>query len=309
MTKPKRHHWWPQLQSGRWSLDDGKIFCLKSNGEVFRTSPLNIGLEGHLYSKTLTSGSYDTGAEEYFANEIDGPFSEAFDRIFSFENNRRYDILDATPEKIALTRATGFRFDGYRDVTIIHKDDRIVLSNYLASLIVRSPAYLTKLQDFHRRENFAQDQESRNLAVDNMMWLLEIYAEKISNSDLMFILRDAENEFLYGDSPAFVREPWTSEALPFDCHIPMTPDISVNILPNPAPKALEGAMIGKTSNVGTNKLNRIVVGNSKNFIFSRNEPPRNFILKNLGVPAPAPYGKRFKGGKMEVIYDPSRDRI
>ena len=71
MADPKRHHWWPQLQSGYWCAADGCITVVGKDGVEFRTQPINVGLEKHLYSQVGADDQLNAEIERWLATEVD----------------------------------------------------------------------------------------------------------------------------------------------------------------------------------------------------------------------------------------------
>lgn len=307
-TKPKRHHWWPQLQSNHWVNADGCINCYDLQlKKVFASQPINIGVQGHLYSKDLQDGGFDPSIEIWFAEEIDTPFSKEFDQIFDFTNIKK-QLFRPVPEKIVLNKKLGFDVDeNYRHLLPISKNHKLALSSYLAGLIVRTPRYIEKLVVWHSEEN-SEIGDYRNLALENMRWLHGVYEQKILNSDIMIFLRTGTNEFLYGDNAVHIQEPWRPGPLPFDVYGPMTPDFSVSVLPTGSLNFPNHILVSRAKNKLVARYNHKIIAQSQRFIFSRSCPPIGFIEKSKNKKVPAPFGIRKVGGSIEVTYDKSRDR-
>jgi hypothetical protein len=62
----------------------------------------------------------------------------------------------------------------------------------------------------------------------------------------------------------------------------------------------------EATNVGVARYNRIVLGGARRFVFTRKDPPLDFITKNFGVPAPKNIGYRVTDGRLETHFDPGR---
>src|SRR5205823_6888062 len=96
----------------------------------------------------------------------------------------------------------------------------------------RHPTYLAKLTQFHGGE--AAFVNARNRALDNMLRLYNIYADRIGQSVFMISRRVGDAEYLYADGGLMVDEPWRKAYdIPFDIHAPLTPDIAIEVLPIP----------------------------------------------------------------------------
>lgn len=88
MSKPKRHHWWPQLQSGHWTNADGYINVTRADGSTFRAPPSKIGVEGELYTRYELAGEKDLTIEHWFGEQIESPFVQALERLSTMRASR-----------------------------------------------------------------------------------------------------------------------------------------------------------------------------------------------------------------------------
>lgn len=314
MTNPKRHHWWPQLQSKHWRNSDGLIYATRRDGDYFATDPVNIGLEGDLYTRYDLTGAKDLTIERWFSSEIEGPFRETIDFLSELPGLRREQFFP-DPEKKTIARSLGFVAEDFRETIELPPKHRLSLTKYLAALVVRNPRYLSKIRAFHsvnssslaKGRELPADKIIKTISLDNMLRLFNQYGEVIIKSELMLIRRDCENEFLFSDAGIAPEEPWLSGTIPFDIHAPLTPDLCIEVLPVP-PMRSNSAMLATVKNAGVARLNRIVLGEAERFIFSRKIPPVEFIKKYFGKPAPKSIAHRYVNGKLEVIFDPIRDR-
>lgn len=304
MNKPKRHHWWPLVQSRSWTGDDQLVYVTKKDGTYFRTSPNNIAVESELYTRFPHEGPKDVGIEEWFSKEIDGPASEIIGFLSELSGVRRF-TFSGDSEKAGTLRQLGFRIRPYIEAIQMPMGMRRNIARYLAALLVRHPSYLAKLSYFHEKENPGRD--SRELALDNMLHMYRVYVDEISTAFFALIRRDCDTEFVYGDGGVIVEEPWRrSHGIPFDMHAPITPDLALEVLPTPFDDDLRMMPISDLTNQGVARFNRISVGGAIRFVFSRGEPPANFIKANFGSPAPKNIGFRMVGGRLETKYDPSK---
>lgn len=303
MNTPVRHHWWPQLQSGYWTGVDGCINCIDKTGKVFKTQPVNIGVKTHLYSKTYLDGTKDTAIETWLAKQVDAPFDGAFEEIFDFSRIRQHRYKGDERLRNEL-KEIGYEMNDFIEEISIKFEYKKILSNYIASLLVRTPSYLKRLNNFH--SDLAGD--TYNYALDNMIYMYDVYREKISQSYIKVMRRTGDNEFIYGDQAVTAQEPWGRSYLPFTIHAPITPDFAVAVMPYEGLNPEEIIGINRLRNRGVSRFNRLVLGDSERFVFSRQNPPLNFIKKNFGRPAPAPFKHRKINGKIETGYDRSKDR-
>lgn len=304
--QPKRHHWWPQLQSGRWCDHDGKIHVVANRGGVFRTTPINIGVEGHLYTRHSPSGP-DQEIERWFSESIEGPFDRAFDQIFDFSRIQRSPHR-GNRESGATAKALGFIINDYSEALPISSEQRRLIAHYAASLLVRNPHYLAKVREYHASQAPISAHDLKTAALDNMIHLFQIYADVIVDAAFCLVRRTGSSEFIFSDTGIVADEPWSPSSIPFDIHLPLTPDFSLEIFPLPGVGRPDWIMVGYARNQGVARLNRIVVGHAKRFVFTRSSPPLAFIQKNFGVPAPQAHAHRIVNGQLEVMYDRAKDR-
>jgi len=307
MNKPKRHHWWPMAQSRYWTNADGLITVTRADGSSFHASPLNIGVESELYTRFLEDDTKETGIEDWFAEAIDGPATKMIDHFLDPANVTRLPFR-ADPIKAKTVKALGGRINHYVDKIIIPPEIRRAISLYIAALLVRHPRYLSRLMDFHRKDDLST-QRARGRALDNMLHIFAMYTEKIAKSVFLVTRRTGTSEYLYSDGGLVVEEPWHIEScIPFDIHAPVTPDFALQVLPVPRHFSddLTAAAISESTNQGVARHNRIILGGASRFVFSRQPIPRSFIVQNFGKPAPKNIGLSLVNGRLDTWFDPTR---
>lgn len=92
----------------------------------------------------------------------------------------------------------------------------------------------------------------------------------------------------------------------FDVHVPLTPRISIELLPIEGERRAADFFISEASNTATSRHNRISLSYARDAVFTRSEPPVEFIKRYFGVPAPKNIGFRFVNGRLDTKFDPSR---
>lgn len=305
MSRPKRHHWWPQVQSRTWTNSQGLVHVTRCSGDVFTTSPLNIGVESELYTRFGEADTKDTSIEEWFSAEIDSPARDMIEFLTNSAHVRRRNYK-GDPAKAKLAKEVGYRVNSYVEYLHLPKEIRTAISQYVSALLVRNPYYLDKLIRFHN-ENNNSVKNIKNIALENMLSIYGIYKPVIERATMIIIRRDGDSEFIYSDGGLSVTEPWRDRyGIPFDLHIPLTPDIAVQVLPTPFKDDLSIAHISTMTNQGVARMNKIAVGTAKRFVFTRQPPAIEFITKNFGIPAPENIGYRIINGKLETKYEPNR---
>lgn len=306
MNQPKRHHWWPQLQSERWRDAEGGVHVTSKQGEVRKLTPINIGVEGHLYSSFELTGDRNPAVESWLSKHVDGPFDEAFDRIFDFSNTRRQKA-DPWPEKEKVLKEIGFIVDGYVDFLVVSEADRAALARYIAALVVRNPGYLKNLAKHYEMQLLGLDQRTlKNLSLKNMLSVFDIYLEALDSATFGVLRAEADHEFLFPDSGPRASEPWRAGPIPFDLHVPLTPRIAVEVLPVVGEHRPVDLHVGRLNNRGVARFNRMSLQDAQRYVFSRQTPPLEFIMKYMGKPAPMDTAVRVVEGQIRADYFPQR---
>lgn len=279
----------------------------RANGETFSTNPLNIGVESELYTRFLEDDSKDTAVEKWFAETIDAPATQMIEHLLDPANVTRKSCY-IQPEKRKTLKEIGFKANQYVDLISIPNEVRQAIAGYVAALLVRNPLYIDKLKQFHAK-TVPSNTEAKNRALDNMLYLFDVYRQKISQSVFILTKRVGSSEYVYSDGGLMVDEPWRREFnIPFDIHAPLTPDLALQVLPVllSHTSELSTAAIGEQTNQGVARMNRIILGGAQRFVFSRQVVPSSFIVKNFGKPAPRNIGYRVIEGKLEAFYGPNR---
>ena len=307
MNEPKRHHWWPQLQSRHWTNSAGCICATRADGTSFAANPSKIGVESELYVRFGTNGEKDFEIEKWFSRDIETPFAQALDDFTSTQSLRRERFLPDA-DKAKLIEQLGYLVVPYRESVAMSPKVRDVVSNYVAALLVRNPSYLAKMTQFHMKENFTTPLAQVNtMSLDNMLIVFQQYRNVIEQSEFILVRREGDHEFLFSDAGITTQEPWRTGPIPFDIHFPLTPDLALEVLPVPKPQTLDRIHIMRAKNSGVGRLNRIALGSAQRFIFSRKTLPPAYVRKFFGVSAPKPYGFRLVNGRLETKYDATRD--
>ena len=117
-----------------------------------------------------------------------------------------------------------------------------------------------------------------------MLFAFEIYREKIATAPLGLLFAEGDREFIFTDAGLSVSEPWRPGPIPFDVHAPLTPTVSIEILP--LAQATAECLIMRCRPRGVGRMNRLALASAQNFVFCRGVPPTGFIKNNFGVPVP-----------------------
>ncbi|WCT73040.1 DUF4238 domain-containing protein [Sphingomonas naphthae] len=289
------------------------LHVVRADGTTFRAPPSKVGVEGELYTRLDPSGAKDRDIERWFSREIETPFAGALAQLLTLEGiERRKFPGHGDPVKRKEVQELGFIVGDYDERMPLTVPVRHAIANYLAALVVRSPSYLTKLTDWHWANNGTSGLPVdpaifRGFALENMLFLYDVYREAIAGGYINLMIADCGREFLFADGGVTAREPWSKRPMPFDLYAPLTPKLAFNVLP--LPDAYTGGLwISRINARGVARFNRMMLADAKSFVFSKSPTPLDFIAKHLGVPAPSPFGSRWIDGRLETKYDRSRDR-
>lgn len=289
------------------------LHVVRADGTTFRAPPSKVGVEGELYTRLDPSGVKDRDIERWFSREIETPFASALPAVLSLDGIQRRKFPGrGDPVQLKEVQELGFIVGDYDERMPLTTSVRTAITNYLAALVVRSPSYLSKLTDWHLANNGSSDlpfapATFRSFALENMLYLYNVYREAIAGGYIILTIADCDREFLFVDGGVTAREPWSKRPMPFDLYAPLTPKLAFNVLP--LPEAYTGGLwISRVNARGVARYNRMMLADAKRFVFSKSPPPVSFIAKHFGVTAPSPFGSRWIDGKLETKYDRSRDR-
>lgn len=144
------------------------------------------------------------------------------------------------------------------------------------------------------------DAEQRSTSLDGMLAMFTELSERILGAMVTVDRRIGNHEFLFADSGVSAIERWSTSNIPFRIHAPLTPDISINVIPLPFPTKFVDAPIAEATNEAVGRANRVILGSAKRFVFSRTSPNIDFIRKNFGVPPPNDIASRAIHGSFEA---------
>jgi hypothetical protein len=306
MSTPKRHHWWPRLQIEYWTDVESRTYMISRDGTFSRLTKDNIAVERHLYTFNEADGARNTAIETWFSSDIEGPFAPILSELAQLKGLRR-KAFKPDEQKARMVQAIGFEILPYLEYVEITAERREVIASYVAGLLVRNPNYLQKIARHHKSLDGAlEGDELKNISLNNMLYVYRIYKEEILKADFLLSARAGEHEFLFSDGGITAREPWSTGAMPFDLHVPLTPELSLAVLPyvDRDPNILA---VGRARNQAISYMNRVVLSAATRFVYSRGYPPVDFIKRYFGVPAPNVFGYRKVGDRLETRFDPHRD--
>lgn len=290
------------------------LHVVRADGTQFRAPPSKVGVEGELYTRLDPDGQKNRDIERWFSNAIDTPFANAFSTAVDLKRIQKnpFPTRGDLSQRSDLKRI-GYILSDYDEHIPLPDHTREAIANYVAALLVRSPHYVMKLIDWHQsngeNSDFPIDQKvHRGLALQNMIYLYEVYRTAINGACINMMIADCDREFLFSDGGITAQEPWNKRTIPFDIYVPLTPKLALNVLPLPNAYT-NGFWVTRVNQRGVARYNRIMLSEAKRFVFSRSSPPLAFIQKYFGLPSPSPFGSRLVNGRLETIYNSSQDKL
>jgi hypothetical protein len=205
MRTPKRHHYVPQMLLKRFADAEGRIaFYDKSRPEagVQITTPKNLLVQQHLYSKRNRDGSID-GSLEACYSALESEAHVLFDRIIAAVLARSIPSISSV-EKNLWDR---FLYEQWRRVPDLH-DEIMPLSGFAQAIREGFQEYEEKYKrpvTAEERERFAGTAALKrfrnNVRVTALNRRSSIVTEAIANKALFFGITAPQRSFIIGSSP------------------------------------------------------------------------------------------------------------
>lgn len=177
----------------------GMIHVVKADGTTFPSTEKNVGVETQLYTRYDLMGAKDLTIEKWFSTEIESPFVEALNVLAELNGLRRFRVSRGDPNQAAEVKALGFVVDDWHEQLDLTPKHRTAITNYIAAMLVRSPRYIAKLIDFHADsvpdlDDAVADKARKTVALENMLWLYELYRDRIASAHLALLRVDCDRD-------------------------------------------------------------------------------------------------------------------
>jgi hypothetical protein len=258
--KTALHHWWPRGLSELWKDKEGKVTRISWEGKTLQAPPKQFG--------AITNGHHV---------KLNGPWAGTIEPLFD-------EADSALPSLVAKLERLSYA-DGKENAAInkritpheISSDDRKMLGEGLASLLVRCPANRNQLHlTTERIWGRAGDQVGKH---DDTLIALNInqhyrqIVQSLERGGKIVLLRSGEREFIMGEGYLNTLAGYTVE-LQYRCLVPLTPTLAVlafassRYWTNPPICTL-----GLTA-AEVNMVNDVTQIYSRDYIFYRNEAPK-----------------------------------
>ena len=288
----KRHHWWPMCHSSLWTDEEGCITVYDKLNGVRRLRPNNTAVIGHYNTVRQLDGSTDTSLEEYFANDVEGRAGPVLRRLAT-EKNRDLNaewLIDKTQLHLArkLIAKDGFELPSRSYSVRLNASDKMDLSRYIASLIVRVPSYKDELNSDATQNMIAsllgyKHDESRIVTdlvhVDIIKAHLVDYTTRLSQCEFI-IVDTAKVEFIIGDTPVIPAALGFGDA---EAMLPLTPNRAIFIIRGWRGPLPNRAMIFNAKPTNVKAFNITMLQNAERQAFAKSPISGGLVAKYLGT--------------------------
>ncbi|WP_065755761.1 hypothetical protein [Bradyrhizobium paxllaeri] len=258
--KTSLHHWWPRGLSGLWKDKEGKVTRLSWDGTMLRAPPKQFG--------AITNGHHI---------KLNGPWAGSIEPLF--------DDADSVLPSLAAKLESLSYVDGKCGTAIderitpheITPEDRKLLGEGLASLLVRCPAHRHQLhlateRSAGRTGDRVQKHEGALIALNINQHYRQI-VQSLERGGKVVLLRSGEREFVMGEGYLNTLAGHTVE-LSYQCLLPLTPTMAVLAF---APRRYWTnppiCTIG-LNHAEVDLINEVTQIYSRDYIFYRNEAPK-----------------------------------
>lgn len=183
-------------------------------------------------------------------------------------------------------------------VTLI-REDRRSLAKYIASMIVRVPAYRDRVSETFQQ--YAEIMARIGQPIDNspnadknhqigvMLKTLPTFAKALVGWSWCFIKAAPGEKFIFPDNPVALNMPNSLVGGVSDFAFPILPDLILTAINGPKNLVQEGNHVFQANSEGTRTFNRNFIGKAEKQVFMSDKPEdafRSWMLENFGKPGP-----------------------
>lgn len=210
--KSAAHHWWPRGLSELWADHQGQVTRASWDGKILRAPPAQFG--------AITNGHHV---------KLNGPWAGSIKPRFDDADSAMPSLAKKLESLSYIEAKTYTNFDKRITPHQISSDDRRLLGEGMASLLIRCPAHRDRL---HRTtEHFWGEQASRRKHDDTLIALNinQHFKEMVSSLERggkIVVLRSDEHEFIMGEGYLNTLTGYSVE-LQYRCLVPLTPTLAI----------------------------------------------------------------------------------
>lgn len=292
MSNPKRHHWWPECHSKLWTDREGCVTRLGRGDEPRRTRPINTAVIGHYNSVRHLNGQQDPALETYFANEVEWPAGPVLERLSKEKwRDPMVERLVDAPRGRGMRRQireAGWEWDGMACSAYLPAEDRLALTRYVASLIVRVPSYKDALNSEAVRMSLAAlldldapqarfEADRRHVAI--LRQHIDEYSRRLIGCAVILLEAQEGEEFIIGDTPVIPAALGFGKAKAI---CPISPDRALIMISGWTAPFGDRIGVFRSTRGRVRSYNRVMLQNAEQEVFCRTAIPSDFVSKHLG---------------------------
>jgi hypothetical protein len=258
--KSAQHHWWPKSLSKAWAAADGCVTQLWWDGREHRQQPGKFGSIGNAHHlKFSEDGLWNSSLEDDF-RKADDAFPELTDWLLKLEL------------KHAGKRA---RFHERLFAQPLTRERRHILSECLASLIVRSPYFRNNIRIAVEpaREGLPDPRANKTLIAANMARSLGAFRNAMEGAGKFVVIVSDSKEFICGDGFLHNFPVVPDHIYSCRCIIPVLPTVTVLFVQPLVYRTQPELMTFLLRRDEVDIFNETVQIYSRDFVFYRNDKP------------------------------------
>jgi hypothetical protein len=211
--KSELHHWWPRGLSRLWEDADGKVTRLSWDGKELKAPSKQFG--------AMTNAHH---------MKLGGPWSTTIEPLFG-DADTALPMITQKLERLSYVESkSGSAFEQRFTPHMIETEDRKLLGEGLASLLVRCPAHRNMLhlttERFLGRTGDQVHKHDDTLIAGNIHQHYRQVVASLERGGKIVLLRSGEREFVMGEGYLSTLVGLTIEPQ-YRCLLPLTPTLAV----------------------------------------------------------------------------------
>lgn len=261
--KSERHHWWPESVSRHWADQEGKVFWLRPDGEIVRSTPNNFGVIGNGHHIKLSNDP-----------SMPSPWDESFESAFQEADSNFPSVIKwlsgLPPASVAFEQSISSRIISHEPTD----EEFSRLIECVVSLAVRSPMYRGMAARIAEDFRGSIGSQERNVIIGlNIRHSLRNVLKQIGGRGKAMVVFSPEREFIFGDGFFSNLTVPGDNLLDVKLFVPVTPEIAV-LFVRPTRYGVNPRLVTlAVSEKETDALNVAVQVYAKESIFYRSERP------------------------------------
>jgi hypothetical protein len=210
--KSAAHHWWPRGLSELWADEQGQVTRASWDGKILRAPSAQFG--------AITNGHHI---------KLDGPWATSIEPLFDDADSALPSLVKKL-ESLSYDDGASAKINKRITPHDMSSEDRRLLGEGLASLLVRCPAYRNLLhlttEHFWGRTGDQVRKHDDTLIAANIHQHYKQIVGSLERGGKIVVLRSGEREFIMGEGYLSTLIGYTVQ-LQYHCLVPLTPTLAV----------------------------------------------------------------------------------